>query len=72
VQPRLSGIEGTPPELVQPPHGCPFQPRCPLAIDRCVEEMPPLDRHDGGREVACWRAFAETEGEPAEAGRTLG
>ena len=72
VQPRLSGIEGTPPELIQPPAGCPFQPRCPLAIDRCVEEMPPLDRHDGGREVACWRAFAETADQPAQAKRVPG
>ncbi|HEY1346203.1 MAG TPA: ABC transporter ATP-binding protein, partial [Streptosporangiaceae bacterium] len=37
VQHRLSGIDGTPPELIQPPAGCPFQPRCPLAIDRCAE-----------------------------------
>jgi peptide/nickel transport system ATP-binding protein len=72
VQPRLAGIEGVPPELVQPPGGCPFQPRCPLAIDRCAEEMPPLDRHDGGREVACWRAFAEAAVQPAEARRSLG
>jgi peptide/nickel transport system ATP-binding protein len=71
VQPRLSGIDGTPPELIQPPIGCPFQPRCPLAIDRCIEDMPPLERHDGGREVACWRAFAGTAGEPAQAGRSL-
>jgi oligopeptide/dipeptide ABC transporter ATP-binding protein len=72
VQHRLSGIDGTPPELIQPPAGCPFQPRCPLAIDRCAEEMPPLDRHDGGREVACWRAFAETAVQPAQAERGLG
>jgi peptide/nickel transport system ATP-binding protein len=72
VQHRLSGIDGTPPELVQPPVGCPFQPRCPLAVDRCVEEMPPLEQHDGGREVACWRAFAEAAGEPARAERSLG
>jgi peptide/nickel transport system ATP-binding protein len=72
VRPRLSGIDGTPPELIQPPVGCPFQPRCPMAVDRCVDEMPPLERHDGGREVACWRAFAEAAGEPAEAERSLG
>jgi peptide/nickel transport system ATP-binding protein len=72
VQHRLSGIDGTPPELIRPPAGCPFQPRCPLAIDRCVEEMPPLDRHEGGREVACWRAFAEIAVQPAQGKRGVG
>ena len=57
VVPRLVGIDGVPPNLVSPPVGCPFEPRCPLAIDRCADEMPPLERHDGRREVACWRAF---------------
>ena len=57
VVPRLVGIDGVPPNLVSPPVGCPFEPRCPLAVDRCAEEMPPLERHDGRREVACWRAF---------------
>ncbi|HET6548248.1 MAG TPA: ABC transporter ATP-binding protein, partial [Solirubrobacter sp.] len=53
---RLLGIDGSPPSLVDPPPGCPFQARCPLAIDRCTE-TPPLARHEHGREVACWRAF---------------
>ncbi len=68
---RMLGIDGSPPDLVKPPTGCPFHPRCRLAIDRCVDEMPPLERHDGGREVACWRAFVEPVGETAGAG-TLG
>jgi len=57
VVPRLLGIDGLPPNLLEPPPGCPFAPRCPLAIARCVDEMPPLARHEHGREVACWRAF---------------
>jgi peptide/nickel transport system ATP-binding protein len=57
VVPRLLGIDGLPPNLLEPPPGCPFAPRCPLAISRCVDEMPPLARHEHGREVACWRAF---------------
>jgi peptide/nickel transport system ATP-binding protein len=57
VVPRLVGIDGLPPNLLEPPPGCPFAPRCPLAISRCVDEMPPLARHEHGREVACWRAF---------------
>ena len=59
VVPRLVGIDGLPPNLLEPPPGCPFAPRCPLAISRCVDEMPPLTRHEHGREVACWRAFDE-------------
>ena len=57
VVPRLFGIDGLPPSLLDPPPGCPFQPRCPIAIERCAQEMPRLDRHEHGREVACWRAF---------------
>ncbi len=57
VLPRLVGIEGVPPNLITPPVGCPFEARCPIRIDRCVDEMPPLERHEQGREVACWRAF---------------
>jgi oligopeptide/dipeptide ABC transporter ATP-binding protein len=57
VLPRLVGIEGVPPDLITPPVGCPFEARCPIRIDRCVDEMPPLERHEQGREVACWRAF---------------
>jgi peptide/nickel transport system ATP-binding protein len=68
VQHRLDGIEGVPPELIDPPPGCPYQPRCPLAVERCAE-MPPLDRYDG-REVACWRAFDTVDGARAGA-RTL-
>jgi peptide/nickel transport system ATP-binding protein len=68
VQARLVGIDGSPPDLINPPSGCPFHPRCPLAEERCVEEMPPLEPHGGGREVACWRAFTEPVREPAVAG----
>jgi peptide/nickel transport system ATP-binding protein len=39
---RLTPITGQPPSLVNPPPGCPFNPRCPYAFDRCVEETPPL------------------------------
>jgi peptide/nickel transport system ATP-binding protein len=35
--------------------GCPFSPRCPLAIDRCRTEMPPPQRISEMRTAACWR-----------------
>ncbi len=51
---RLVNIEGLPPDMLNPPRGCPFAPRCPYAYDRCRDENPALaplaDRH----EVACW------------------
>ncbi|HEX4998716.1 MAG TPA: ABC transporter ATP-binding protein, partial [Terriglobia bacterium] len=38
----LTPIEGSPPSLTELPRGCPFTPRCPLAIARCSEEEPAL------------------------------
>jgi peptide/nickel transport system ATP-binding protein len=58
VQRRLVAIEGSPPDLRHPPSGCPFHPRCELAIDRCHEEMPPTVEF-GGRTAACFRAFEQ-------------
>jgi oligopeptide/dipeptide ABC transporter ATP-binding protein len=66
VLPRLVGIDGVPPNLMAPPQGCPFEARCPIRIGRCVDEMPPLDSYGNGREVACWRAFADDSVESSE------
>ncbi len=46
-------LPGEPPSPFAPPPGCPFNPRCPLAFDRCRVEKPPLARKQG-RDVACW------------------
>ncbi len=46
-------LKGEPPSPIDPPPGCVFHPRCPLAFDRCRVEEPPLARKHG-REVACW------------------
>jgi len=56
VQHRLVGIDGSPPNMIEPPPGCPFSPRCPIAFDRCAEP-PPFVPAENGREVACWRAY---------------
>ena len=45
-------LKGEVPSPLAPPSGCRFHPRCPLAMDRCAVEDPPLRRHDG-RLVAC-------------------
>ena len=54
---RLTGIPGRPPSLLNPPQGCRFQARCPLAYDKCAEE-PPFTEVAAGRYAACWKAAA--------------
>jgi peptide/nickel transport system ATP-binding protein len=51
----LVPIQGAPPDLHDTPAGCRFAPRCPFAIDRCAQEIPPLVETDAGHKVACWR-----------------
>jgi len=48
----LSWIPGAPPDLAEPPPGCPYHPRCSFAFDRCMKEEPLLVKHDDS-EVAC-------------------
>ena len=51
---KLTSIPGTPPLLLEPPIGCRFRERCPLAIDKC-QEVPPFIEINKGHYVACWR-----------------
>ena len=60
---RLTEIPGMVPSLTNLPAGCAFAPRCPLAIDRCRAEYPPLEEFGGDHLAACWRA-AEMVGAP--------
>lgn len=51
----LQPIEGGPPDLVHPPAGCRFAPRCGSAGSRCLVEAPPLREADAdGHRFACW------------------
>ncbi len=52
---RLSTISGVAPSLAERPSGCVFAPRCPVAIDKCHTEKPPLEPIDDGRLMRCWR-----------------
>lgn len=47
-------LGGEPPSPLNPPAGCPFHPRCPIARDRCRVERPPLARTPGGSLAACF------------------
>jgi peptide/nickel transport system ATP-binding protein len=48
------GLEGSPPNLADPPPGCRFHPRCPLAMARCRSSVPPLVAGADGHRVACF------------------
>lgn len=51
---QLETIAGEPPNLLDPPPGCRFHPRCPFATEQCRREEPPLTEVSPGRQVACW------------------
>lgn len=54
VKKEIKEIKGNPPDLVNPPSGCRFHPRCPYAIGKCVREEPPMIRVNENRYVKCW------------------
>ena len=49
-------LEGDVPSPLNPPPGCHFHTRCPIAIDKCKTEEPPFTDYGDGHFVACWRA----------------
>jgi oligopeptide/dipeptide ABC transporter ATP-binding protein len=55
---RLTTIEGAPPSLTSNIVGCPFYPRCPVHVDRCLAENPPLIELAPDHSAACWVAAA--------------
>ncbi len=52
---RLVEIPGASPNPANPPPGCPFHPRCPLAEAKCAAEAPAFGPVAPGRSAACWR-----------------
>lgn len=56
-QQQLVPIPGLPPDLSALPSGCPFRPRCELAVERCAQEYPPVTTLGAPeRFTRCWRA----------------
>jgi oligopeptide/dipeptide ABC transporter ATP-binding protein len=50
----LHTMSGSPPDLIHPPAGCRFHPRCAYAMDRCRHQEPPYREVTGDRMTACW------------------
>jgi peptide/nickel transport system ATP-binding protein len=74
---RLVGIAGTAPPPGRRPVGCFYEPRCPLAIEHCRTDFPPITSSSRTHTVRCWRAAetstrAEVSSEPEGASTTLG
>jgi oligopeptide transport system ATP-binding protein len=62
---RLLSIEGLPPDLIDLPTGCKFNPRCPFRIERCFTDAPVIEDVAVAQKAACWvtmkRAYAEMD-----------
>ena len=54
ARPRAEALRGEPASSLDPPPGCPFHPRCPIARPRCASETPPLVEVSPGRRAACF------------------
>ena len=70
---RLIAIEGSPVDLLAPPAGCPFAPRCPNCMKICLREMPPYHSFSDRHYSACWlteKAEAENGGKETDDGRS--
>lgn len=55
---RLIPIDGTPPDLINPPKGCPFSTRCKYCMNICTQEQPPYFAEDKHRTM-CWMLDAD-------------
>ena len=59
---RLVPIEGTPIDLLNPPAGCPFAPRCSNCMKICLREMAPVTTFDDVHYTQCWMNQKEQNG----------
>ena len=61
---KLLALEGEPPDLLDPPPGCRFNPRCPFVTEICLTEEPLMTDIGGGHSVAChnWQQVPEIGG----------
>jgi peptide/nickel transport system ATP-binding protein len=55
---KLAALPGEPPDLIQPPTGCRFHPRCPYATEICEREVPQFREHKPDQHAACWNPLS--------------
>jgi oligopeptide/dipeptide ABC transporter ATP-binding protein len=67
---RLHPIEGAPPNMLQPPAACPFQPRCRFEVDLSRREVPQLVEIEPGHKVACFNPVPVDEWDRSRAAAT--
>ncbi len=53
-QQELETMPGSPPDLIEPPTGCRFHPRCPYVMEKCSSVEPPMKEIENGHRAACW------------------
>ncbi len=61
VDEELRTIRGSPPNMLHPPAGCPFAPRCSVVGERCHRERPELTEMGPDRQISCWKALEDVE-----------
>lgn len=64
---KLYSIPGTPPDLMDPPKGCPFAARCPYTLKVCQEYMPEYTEISATHRAACWLLDERAKGQGKEA-----
>ena len=60
---RLIPIKGQPPDLLNPPKGCPYALRCPKAMRVCLQYPPETQFVEEGHSAACWLQHAPHGGD---------
>ncbi len=58
---ELAFIPGAPPDLIDPPAGCRFSPRCPFAKEKCRAVEPPMMTLEDSHLASCWKAMEDPE-----------
>lgn len=56
---KLQPIAGSPPDLLNPPKGCPFVDRCTKAMRICKDQLPDVTKFSETHECACWLLYSE-------------
>ena len=69
---RLIPIEGTPVDLLDPPKGCAFGPRCEHCMKVCLNNQPPMVEVGENHRSACWKQVQEMRMQQADGNRPEG